>query len=481
MAFSWDKCAISKSVRRKACTVFSVLLLILASNGTVSGQSTPRDPGVRGGTVDAGKPLGSVANTPGLQDFFTNAAARFLDVEDVQGGQNNGLGPRFNGNQCSSCHSQPAVGGTSPSVNFFPFIGPNPETLVFNLKGAQNTLPPFITPDGPIREAHFKFFLDEGRLTNVPDGGVHDLFVITGRSDAGTCSIRQPNFLHNLALNNVALRIPTALFGAGLIENIPDEVIEANRNTNLHIKNALGIAGRPNRNGNDHTISRFGWKAQNKSLELFAAEAYNVEEGITNEVFPTEHADPGEAEEGGFPANCRFNPLPEDTINFNGAVGPAIASDIVQFAMFMRLLAAPTPSTTTPGGAASIANGRKTWEAIGCAMCHTPALQTGPSAFTADLNNVSVPLFSDMLLHHMGTNLADGISQGTAGPDEFRTQPLWGVGQRIFLLHDGRTTDLLDAIHQHESHGSEANAVIRNFRNLSPQQEQDILNFLRSL
>jgi CxxC motif-containing protein (DUF1111 family) len=81
----------------------------------------------------------------------------------------------------------------------------------------------------------------------------------------------------------------------------------------------------------------------------------------------------------------------------------------------------------------------------------------------------------------MGTNLADGVSQGGAGPDQFRSAPLWGLGQRIFFLHDGRTTDLVDAIKEHASSGSEANAVISNFKQLTPQQQQDLLNFLRSL
>ena len=89
--------------------------------------------------------------------------------------------------------------------------------------------------------------------------------------------------------------------------------------------------------------------------------------------------------------------------------------------------------------------------------------------------------FSDIEIHHMGTRLADNVSQGGAGGDQFRTAPLWGLGQRIFLLHDGRTTDLLKAIEAHGSHGSEASNVELNFDNLSPSQQQDLLNFLRSL
>jgi len=106
---------------------------------------------------------------------------------------------------------------------------------------------------------------------------------------------------------------------------------------------------------------------------------------------------------------------------------------------------------------------------------------TARSSTPLALSNKDVDLFSDLLVHDMGSGLADGISQGSAGPDEFRTAPLWGIGQRIFFLHDGRTTDLLEAIRAHASAGSEANAVINNFNALGASQKQDVLNFLRSL
>jgi CxxC motif-containing protein (DUF1111 family) len=444
----------------------------------IAAQFVAHDPGVRGGTIDSGQPVYSLPQTSGASNFFTDGQTRFQQVETVQ----TGLGPRFNTNQCSSCHSQPAIGGTSPSATVFPSVGPNPETQVYNLDGAQNTLPSFITHDGPVREARFKFFLNStGGLSNTPDGGVHDLFVISGRSDAGACAIKQPEFVHNLALNNVSFRIPTPTFGAGLIENIAEETIMGNMRANGDAKQSLGISGRANRDGNDGMIARFGWKAQNKSLEIFSGEAYNVEMGVTNELFQNERANPEEAQRGGLPAACKINPTPEDATNMTASQDSAVPGDVSQFAMFMRLLAPPTPSPTSPGGATSIASGRQVFGAIGCALCHTPALQTAPSHITPALSQVTANLFSDLLVHDMGTNLADGVSQGGAGPDEFRTAPLWGVGQRIFFLHDGRTSDLLDAIQQHASSGSEANGVIHNFNNLPPQQKQNLLNFLRSL
>jgi CxxC motif-containing protein (DUF1111 family) len=455
---------------------------LLASGGVVLGQFAARDPGVRGGTIDAGQALPSVVQDPNVSEYFTNGLQRFQEVESVRGGTDNGLGPRFNSNSCSSCHAQPSVGGTSPSANVFPGIGANPETLVFALDGAQNTLPSFINPDGPVREARFKFMLNlNGALSDTADGGVHDLFVISGRSDAGSCAIKQPDFAHNLALNNVIFRIPTPVFGAGLIENIAEETITANMAANPEIKRQMGISGHPNRDANDGMISRFGWKAQNKSLEMFAGEAYNVEMGVTNELFPNERASPDEALHGGLPEACKLNPTPEDATNMSGVQGAQVPSDTVQFAMFMRTLAPPTSSTTKPGGADSIARGGREFQRVGCGLCHTPALPTAPSAITAGLGPGTANLFSDLLVHSLGANLADGVSQGAAGPDEFRTAPLWGLGQRIFLLHDGRSTDLIDAIRQHAGQGSEANGVIRNFQRLSPQQEQDLLNFLRSL
>ena len=476
-----------KSARKlRRFGLYAAALAALSFASVATGQFVAHDPGVRGGKVDAGDPLPSVSTTPGASAFFTDGQMRFQEIEAVQNGDNNGLGPRFNSNQCASCHSQPNIGGSSPSASAYPYIGQNPQTLVYNLAGAKNTLPSFITQDGPTREARFKFLLNpNGSLSSTADGGVHDLFVITGRSDAAGCNISQPNFEHNLALGNVVFRIPTPVFGAGLIENIADETILANMSSNVAAKLALGISGHPNHehpnhSGNDGTISRFGWKAQNKSLEIFAGEAYNVEMGVTNELFPNERPSPDEELTGGLPPGCRMNPTPEDATNFT-ASGASVPSDTVAFAMFMRLLAPPTPSPSVPGGADSISRGSKLFIQVGCALCHTPMMTTAASPIMPGLNNANANLYSDILVHAMGTNLADGVSQGDAGPNEFRTAPLWGLGQRVFFLHDGRTSDLLDAIREHASQGSEANGVISQFHSLTEQQKQDILNFLRSL
>jgi CxxC motif-containing protein (DUF1111 family) len=444
----------------------------------------------------------------------------------------NGLGPRFNLDSCSGCHGYPSIGGSSPPTN--------PQVAIATAAGAKNTVPSFITANGPVREARFVRNPD-----GSPDGSVHALFVITGRSDAAGCNIQQPNFAAQVARNNVIFRIPTPTFGLGLVENVPDSALQSSLAANAQQKRSLGISGHFNINGNDTTIARFGWKAQNKSLMLFSGEAYNVEMGITNDLFQNEReGDP----------NCQFNATPESGTPLQaedtGSDAGNFQSDIELFSAFMRLLAPPTPagtgaapvaqaaaapgqttgqssgqmaaatpttgatgstpaasttstmmasaaadvssvmpaaagstatqSTASTNSAASVTRGSQVFTNIGCQACHTKTLTTGKSTMTGQ-TNVTFQPFSDFAVHDMGSGLADGVTQGTANGNEFRTAPLWGVGQRIFFLHDGRTKDLNAAILQHASRGSEANTVINNFNMLPQNDQQSLLNFLRSL
>src|SRR6266446_7970739 len=451
--------------------VAGVLLVVAAAGAAAAQQFVARDPGGRGGAAGAGAPLDGLSASQ--QAFFDAGATEFQDTDGLA----EGLGPRFNLDSCGGCHSQPAMGGTSPATN--------PQIAVATAFGARNTIPSFLTLNGPIREARFKRHPD-----GTPDGGVHALFVISGRVDDGgdarACTISQPNFDGHFAAGNVIFRIPTPVFGAGLVEQIPDAAILANLRASATVKTAFGIFGRPHRvrisgepnnNGNDGTVARFGWKAQNKSLLLFSGEAYNVEMGITNELFQTERDET--------PA-CQLVTTPNNVTNTEGATGAEAISAIERFAFFMRFLGPPHPSATMPGGAASIDRGRTTFGVIGCALCHTPTLYTGASTVQA-LDNKPVNLFSDLLLHNMGPGLADEVSQGEALGDEFRTSPLWGLGKRLFFLHDGRTSDLIVAIRAHKSAGnaqfkaSEANAIVDRFNALPEPQKQDLVNFLRSL
>ncbi len=400
------------------------LALILAAAVNAQTDPGPRPPGgALGGPPLAGRPLEGLTGAQ-LQAFDRGRGA-FLEIEDVR----DGLGPRFNLDSCVGCHAQPAPGGTSPRNN--------PQVAVAAKFGAINRVPPFIQPDGPVRVVRFRRAAD-----GTPDGGVHDLFVVTGRADAPAgCQVGQPDFTSQ---QNIVFRIPTPTFGLGLVEALSDSVLRANLAADSDRKRPLGIRGRFNTSGNDGTITRFGWKAQNKSLLLFSGEAYNVEMGISNLLFPQEREED---------ASCAALAAPND-----------VTPSLQDLADFMRFLAPPRPSPSTP----SIENGRALFAATGCALCHTPALG-------------NANLYSDVALHRMGQALNDGITQGAAQGDEWRTAPLWGLGDRLFLLHDGRSRDLLDAIRQHDSPGSEAHAVIAGFQALTAEQKQDMLNFLRSL
>jgi CxxC motif-containing protein (DUF1111 family) len=465
--------------------------------------------------------------------FWFKTIASFGQLASVDGaddpGSGNptlpGLGPSFNGNSCFMCHSHPAIGGTSPGPGT-PGFQVNPQIALAKAFRAVNLqdFSAFLTSNGPVREA--RFIVDEAdRNRRTLDGGVHSLFTIQGRTDAPAgCIAPQPDVAAQLANNNVSFRIPTPTFGLGLVENLSDAdlISNAGREHSLDSSIQNGVL---NRNGNDGTVTRFGWKAQNKSLYVFSAEALNVEMGVTNEIFPTERV-PG--------TNCTPNGLPEDQTHTvfetgaaSGDVDTFVSSAVENFTAFMRFNGAPSQcdfaSSVDAGGSAacnppgaSAQNGLQLFHQIGCAVCHTQSFTTQPSNVRG-LSNRTFQPFSDFAVHHMGATLADGVTQGLAGPDQFRTAPLWGLGQRLFFLHDGRTSDLKEAILAHASPsgvcytslatqiftvsfplnhnatslftpasdslscGSEADGVIQRFRALTQSQQQDLLNFLRSL
>ena len=350
--------------------VFSISALsVISAAGVLQAQV---DPGVRPGPAGAGAPLGAM--TGGEGDFFANhGIPHFAEPEDVP----DGLGPRFNLDSCGGCHSQPALGGSSPALN--------PQVANASVMAPGNTVPPFLKLNGPVREVRFIRKPD-----GTPDGGVHAIFTITGRIDAPAgCAITQPDFSNT---GNLSFRIPTPIFGGGLLESIPENTIRQNlAGDPQHRKALFGIKGRLNANGNDGTITRFGWKAQNKSLEIFSGEAYNVEMGVTNDNFPNEREeDP----------NCATNGTPESHSGFN--VGGTDPSDMLAFMGFMKFLDQPHAARTGTACSPSIQNGHNLFVQVGCATCHTESLMTGRSS-SAALSQQKVNLFSDLALHHMGS------------------------------------------------------------------------------
>ena len=484
-------------LRMLLCCLIAAAMLLSLNLKTARAQSTPAavDPGVRQGPQPpngAGNPIFGLP--PDQNTFWFDGLGFFRQTASVKGLLTGepllGLGPAFNGNSCLLCHSQPVIGGSSPT--------PNPQRAIANLDNASNIIPSFLTVNAPALETRFVRNAD-----GTPDGGVHDLFTITGRTDAPIgCNLKQPDFATQLQNGNISFRIPIPTFGEGFVENASEDILKNNLAAQGIVKSSLGIKGRFNTSGNDGTITKFGWKAQNKSMLMFSGEASNVEMGITNELFTNERSNSG----------CATNATPEDNTHViippGGNAGDdasEISSLIENFTIFMRLNAPAQPcdfftsqSSCKALGASALrgqalfgtvvptASGGDPNTGIGCVLCHTDSLHTAKSNLTP-LSQVEFHPFSDFALHHMGPGLADGISQGVAGSDEFRTAPLWGAGQRIFFLHNGSTSDIVAAIELHAGPCatgqvcSEATQVINAFNGLTQQQQQDLVNFLRSL
>jgi CxxC motif-containing protein (DUF1111 family) len=420
------------------------------------------DPGPRGGAAGAGARIAGL--TIKEMKFFDAGLEEFGEMQSVTGSVPNteaGLGPRFNMNSCSSCHAHPAVGGTSPANN--PQVVANPVSVSTPSQINDLVALNIISATGPVREVRF----------NNDGGGVHQLFTIMGLPGTpAACTLSQPNFSNNLSA--LTFRIPTPTFGLGLIEAIEDATILAN----VGVSKPFGILGTANRNGNDGTVTRFGWKAQNKSLVIFSGEAYNVEQGITNELFPDERGDNGVPDS----IDCRrVAPAPQDLVHYELTNPQKTLDNVNSFADFMRFLAPPTPVTSYGSVTnAQITAGEAAFNKAGCAVCHIKTMVTGNHA-TAALRFKNVNLFSDLLVHNIDTH--DDISQGLADGTQFRTAPLWGLGQRLFFMHDGRTSNLVTAIN---GHGGEALPVTLNFLGtgsvpLDATERQNLIYFLRSL
>jgi hypothetical protein len=473
----------------------AIAAFTLAATAVVRAQGgSATDPGVRGISWCVGCPNGvgtfQVGLTPNEVESEPMATTQFTTVATVTNSNvtASGLGPRFNSNSCASCHQQPALGGSSPQSN--------PLFSVYQLNGAQNSMPFFETQNGPTLIARFPFQSDGV----TPNGLVQQLFVITGESAAPNCNIQQPNFAQAASQNNLVFRQPLPTFGDGYIDFIENKDIINNLNSNLQLKTSLGIGGTLNIT-DDGSVSRFGWKAQWRAILPAIGGEEQLEEGITNEFLPTEIDQT---------SGCDVNPIPEDPTNYTWYSSSNtpwfFLANAERDAVFVRFLSAPVSATQTqgalgcPGGnLASCTNGQAEFNSIGCVLCHTTSYRTPPGSIPSQ-GHTLLTLYSDLILHHMGSCLADNITQGAAQGDMFRTPPLWNVGQRIWFMHDARTNNIVQAVEDHadgQQQGactgvgsyppSEADAVVNAFNGLANVQgvdgtaQQDLINFLRSL
>jgi CxxC motif-containing protein (DUF1111 family) len=436
---------------------------------TAVGQSSaPNQPPVR-------MPSPAV-QLPGLSTFFQGV---FAQGNSEFGGiisPAQGLGPNYNSVSCSSCHGGSFFGGSSPAVNPLGLNG-----IAHGFNGAPNMVPIEETTNGPA----LQFLATDNTIPGYLAGQVIPIFTITGMSGTSGCSIAQPNF--NNLIGHVAFRQPTQLLGLGLIEAIPPTTLEQNLANSAAQNRALGISGTLNVLS-DGSIGYFGQKSQVRSLFEFNTLAMFREMGVTTSTFPNKNA-PNDTT--GVCSNLNAHPEDSDFSQFVGTPPQQTAMSLTELITYwVRFTQTPAPQTTNlPSDWALGQSEFQTVSAggIGCANCHTVQMTTGKNNITPALTAQAVKLYSDLALHHMGSGLEDGITQGSAGPAMWRTTPLMGVGSKFNYLHDGRATTFDAAIQAHFSNASgltpasEANAVVNKYNALTLAQKQALVDFLGTL
>ncbi len=365
-----------------------------------------------------GSPLAGISSRD--LELFRLGREDFLEVETPE----DGLGPTFNGSSCAQCHNVGAIGGAGTMV-----------------------------------EARAGRRAEDGSFHAPPGGTLMHLFSIPPH----VCQVAIAAVYEEA--NVVAHRIAIPLFGAGLVEAIPDETILALQDP--EDRDGDGVRGRAaiveDAATGQPRVGRFGWKAQHATLIAFGADAYRNEMGITNDLFHDELSAEGDAVKL---RECDPASDPEDVRE------PATGlRGIDNFANFMRFLAPPPRGAVTT----QVERGEAIFREIGCAACHVPALTTGPSSEPL-FDRKPVPLFSDLLLHNIGTG--DSIDQGAATGDEIRTPALWGLRFRRPLLHDGSAPTTEAAIRRHDVEGLGARM---RYQALSQEQREQLLAFLASL
>jgi CxxC motif-containing protein (DUF1111 family) len=368
-----------------------------------------------GRQLQPGSPLAGITSRD--LELFRMGLEDFMEVETAE----DGLGPAFNGTSCAVCHSAPAVGGMNAMTEI----------------------------RAGVRDEH-------GRFRAINDNTLYQLF----STPSHRCQVQIP-----AEANVIAHRMPIPLFGAGLVEAIPDDVLIALEDPDD--LNGDGISGRANRIRDVATgferIGRFGWKSQHATLLAFSADAYRNEMGITNDLFRDELAsgiDPAQMK------LCGASAVVEDVRDRRTGM-----RGIDNFESFMKFLAPIARGPVTD----AVTRGEAVFQTIGCAACHTPTLRTGPSSNPV-FHDQAVNLYSDLLLHDVGTG--DGIPQDGALAEEIRTPALWGLRFRRPLLHDATAATPEHAIQKHAGEAAEAR---RRFTELTDNDRRDLLAFLASL
>ncbi|MBA3913912.1 MAG: hypothetical protein H0X25_08690 [Acidobacteriales bacterium] len=398
-----------------------LVVLVLMSAAALEMPSSRLMPGVKADST-LGGPLPNLTSLE--TNLFNTGIVEFDKIWDpVQG-----LGPVYTQTACTGCHSNPIRGGVSGvTVTHFGKT---------NLDGSFN---PLTEEGGDVLEPQS---MSKFKKTCVLAGE-------TVPADATIVSIRQSQ----------------PLFGDGLINSITEADILANavdRGMGIH-----GVANMvPDENGVTH-VGRFGRKAQFADVLQISATAFLNDIGITTPLLPTENLPQGKP----IPQTCQVAPEPNDD-----------GHEVYAVSLFVEYLAPPVPGVGN-------ANGQALFTSVGCALCHQPSYTTAPRVslqiddtgriiMSKALSNQPVNLYSDLLLHDLGTLDGDGVPQGQASATQWRTAPLWGLSLRNKYMHGGGSPSLNAAI---AAHGGEATTVINNFNALKHTDQTDLISFLQSL
>jgi CxxC motif-containing protein (DUF1111 family) len=370
--------------------------LALAGSGLVAGTVAADDAGP--------------TSAPGAPPELVDAGAA-LFANDFTAAQ--GLGPFFNGSACASCHVSPRIGGMGrEGLAVVTRIGRYRDGGGFD---------PLLDRGGPVARSHAILGLRAACLSEA-----------TVPQDVDIRSVRNT----------------PALFGMGLIDQIPDDAILA-----LAVPHDGGVNGHANivtDAGGQRRVGKFGWKADTASLEQFVAEALRNEHGITNPLAPSDLVPPGGPVAGcpGGPADASA-PTEDD------------GSTVAALAAFVASLPAPAAEPDPVG--------ERLFAQVGCASCHTPSLPTAGGG--------EARLYSDLLLHDMGPGLDDAVVQGQATRRDWRTTPLWGLRERQRFLHDGRARSIEAAI---GAHSGEASTIAHRYADLPVADRAALLHFLET-
>jgi CxxC motif-containing protein (DUF1111 family) len=425
----------------------SLLVLTLCVIATLIVNSTARHSRVLAQSTE-GAPLSGL--TTGQLSLFNVGFLQF----NVKWDPDHGLGPIYTNTDCSNCHTAPTSGGSNNSMR----------TTFFGALNSDGSFNPLTNEGGfilqPLSISHF----------------VQACVVVPEIIPADATLMSQ--------------RVPPDLFGAGLVDAIPDSTIIA-----FAGDKGMGINGMVNTVNDWNGVprpGRFGTKAQFASLLQTVGTAFSHDIGVTNPVNPNEdcpNAPPGTPQ-------CPTKLVSKACLKVREPNDPG-GKLTIQIFDYPSLLAPNPPSSDTAGMALFVSTG--------CALCHNPQYTTkanvklptnftgGTTAVINALSKQPVNLYSDLLIHHMGPGLADCMEFGQAQGDQWRTTALWGLSTRTVYLHDGRTTDLPTAIQLHHSFAgqgtacsntypdSEANAVIDAFNALSPDDQATLITFLNTL